>query len=69
MNLSKKILENLKILPEPKQIEIFDFIKYLNQKTEKELSKSWSDLSIASAMRGMEYEDSSYTINDLKEIY
>lgn len=69
MNITETIIETMKEFPESKQIEVFDFVEYLRQKTEKEADRSWSSLSIASAMRGMEDEESPYTINDLKEIY
>jgi len=44
-------------------------VKYIKQKSEKEADIAWSNLSIASAMRGMETEDSPYSSDDLKEIY
>ena len=69
MNISQKIIESMKTLPESKQIEIFDFVEYLKQKSEKEADKAWSNLSVASAMRGMEAEESPYSQTDLKEIY
>ncbi len=69
MSIPKKIVDSIKMLPKSKQIEIFDFVEYLKQKTEKEADKDWSGLSIASAMRGMEAEESPYSQNDLKEIY
>jgi len=69
MNISQKIIESIKTLPESKQIEIFDFVEYLKQKSEKETDEIWSNLSVASAMRGMESEESPYSQTDLKEIY
>lgn len=69
MSLPEKIVENIHFLPKSKQIELFDFVEYLTQKTEREENKTWSDLSITSAMRGMEDEKTTYTIDDLEEIY
>ncbi len=72
MNISQKIIESIKTLPESKQIEIFDFVEFLKQKSEKEkkeMDKVWSNLSVASAMRGMEAEKSPYSQTDLKETY
>ena len=69
MNISQKIIESIKTLPESKQIEIFDFVEYLKQKSEKEADIVWSNLSVTSAMRGMEDEESHYSETDLKEIY
>ena len=69
MNLSEKILTTVASLPESKQVEVLDFVEYLKLKTEKEESDSWNGFSITSAMRGMENEDSNYSVTDLKESY
>ena len=69
MNLSEKILKTLTTLPEEKQVEVLDFVEYLKLKTEKEESGNWNSFSIASAMRGMENEDSNYSVTDLKETF
>lgn len=49
-------------------MEIFDFVEFLIQKSEKETDKDWSNLSVASTMRGMEAEQSPYSQTDLKEL-
>jgi hypothetical protein len=69
MNLSEKILTTVTSLPESKQVEVLDFIEYLKLKTEKEENNNWNSFSISSAMRGMENEDSTYSVTDLKETY
>jgi len=69
MNLSEKISTTVASLPESKQVEVLDFIEYLKLKTEKEESDNWNNFSINSAMRGMENEDSNYSVADLKESY
>jgi hypothetical protein len=69
MKLSEKIIERVNDLPELKQLEVLDFVEYLKLKTEKEENKTWSDLSISSAMRGMENEESPYSIADLKDSF
>ena len=69
MSLAERIKINVKKLPELKQIEVFDFVEYLQSRTEKEEYKEWNDLSLSSAMRGMEDEHSPYSINDLKESF
>ncbi|MDP3030146.1 MAG: DUF2281 domain-containing protein [Deltaproteobacteria bacterium] len=69
MSLTEKIIENVKALPESKQMEILDFVEYLRAKTEKEERKEWTDFSLTSAMRGMEEEKSPYSMDDLKEIF
>ncbi|TSA09179.1 MAG: DUF2281 domain-containing protein [Deltaproteobacteria bacterium] len=69
MSLTEKNIENVKALPESKQMEILDFVEYLRAKTEKEERKEWTDFSLTSAMRGMEEEKSPYSMDDLKEIF
>ncbi len=72
MSIPKNIVDSIRALPKSKQIEIFDFVEYLKQKAEqaeKEEDITWSNLSIASAMRGMETEEPLYSIGDLTEIY
>jgi hypothetical protein len=69
MNLADKIIKNAKELPELKQIEVLDFIEYLRLKTERQENIEWSTLSLSSAMRGMENEQSHYSLNDLKESF
>ncbi|MHB1678997.1 MAG: DUF2281 domain-containing protein [bacterium] len=64
MDLSEKIIETVKSLPESKQAEVLDFIEYLQTKT---ASAEWADFSLSSAMRGMENENSPYSLNDIKE--
>lgn len=66
MNLEEKIIEQLHKLPEDKKAEVLDFVKYLRSKTEE---KDWSELSMSSSMRGMENEDTSYSLADLKESF
>ncbi|MBW1745134.1 MAG: DUF2281 domain-containing protein [Deltaproteobacteria bacterium] len=69
MSLANKIINNVKELPELKQIEVLDFIEYLKLKTERQENIDWSTLSLSSAMRGMENEQSHYSLNDLKESF
>ena len=69
MSLANKIINNVKELPELKQIEVLDFIEYLRLKTERQENIEWSTLSLSSAMRGMENEQSHYSLNDLKESF
>lgn len=66
MNLEEKIIEQLHKLPEDKKAEVLDFVKYLRSKTEE---KDWSKLSMSSSMRGMENEDTPYSLADLKESF
>ena len=69
MNITAKLLDDINRLPESKQLELADFVERLMQKVDDEEGLNWSDLSVASAVRDMENEELSYTLNDLKEIY
>ncbi|TLD42092.1 MAG: hypothetical protein JETT_1660 [Candidatus Jettenia ecosi] len=69
MNLTERIIKNVKTLPESKQVEVLDFIEYLRSKAEREENIAWNVFSLSSAMRGMEDEKTPYTINDLKETF
>jgi len=69
MSLADKIINNVRALPESKQIEVLDFIEYLRAKTDRQENTGWSDFSLSSAMRGMENEESPYSLNDLKESF
>jgi len=69
MGIAEKIVKNIRTLPESKQIEVLDFVEYLKIKTEKEETMSWKNLSISAAMRGIENEDSPYSLTDLKETF
>ena len=43
MSLADKIINNVRTLPESKQIEALDFIEYLRVKTERQENTGWSD--------------------------
>lgn len=69
MSLTETIIKHIQTLPESKQVEILDFVEYLRSKVEKQEMKDWTDFSLSSAMRGMEDEQTSYSLNDLKESF
>jgi len=69
MGLADKIIEKVKSLPEEKQTEIIDFIDFLERKLEEDEIKKWNKFSLESAMRGLETEESLYSLNDIKEKY
>jgi hypothetical protein len=74
MMITDKIQAGVQKLPMAYQAEVLDFIEYLLTKTtrgDREHEESlWSDISLTSAMRGMEDEDSPrYTKADLKVIF
>ncbi len=69
MGIAEKIVENIRTLPESKQVEVLYFIEYLKLKAEKDERMAWESFSISSAMAGMEDEDSPYSLNDLKDTF
>jgi hypothetical protein len=69
MSLVDKIINNVRTLPESKQIEVLDFIEYLRAKTERQENTGWSDFSLSSAMRGLEIEESPYSLKDLRNLF
>ena len=77
MTVIDKIHQRVRILPEPLQAEVLDFVEFLLSKKTIKLSDDaqdfddleWSNLSLIMAMRGMEDEEEPYTIADLKETF
>lgn len=73
MTTAERITQHLVSLPEPVQKEVLDFVEFLKSRHEipksREEDAMWTDLSLASAMRGMEDEDTSYTQTDIKESF
>ena len=74
MVLAEKIQRYVERLPASFQAEVLDFVEYLLAKAERETlrheERAWSELSLASAMRGMEDEDTPiYTTADLKVVF
>jgi hypothetical protein len=70
MALIEKIQSYVQRLPTPVQAEVLDFVEFLLSKSEHREERDWSGVSLASAMRGMEDEDTSlYTLSDLKVVF
>ena len=74
MVITERIQQYVQRLPISFQVEVLDFVEYLLAKAEREVvrqeEKAWSDLSLSSAMRGMEDEDTpAYTTSDLKVVF
>ena len=74
MTITEKIEEGVQKLPTAFQAEVLDFVEYLLDKATRSSQEHeegfWSDVSLTSAMRGMEDEDSpQYTKADLKVIF
>ena len=73
MTLPEKIIQHLQKLPESVQAEVLDFVEYLESQVGAHQNiqdeRDWSTLSLSHAMRGMEDEQTSYSSNDLKEVF
>jgi hypothetical protein len=73
MTTTEAILEHLKSLPDSAQREVLDFVRFLesrrNELMQREEDIAWSHFSLASALRGMEDEETPYTLADLKETF
>ena len=71
MKSAEQIMDHVQRMPESEQVEVLDFIEYLETKARERRAReeevTWSALSLASAMRSMEEEPSEYDTNDLKE--
>ena len=75
MTTLESIHQYAQMLPDSLQREVLDFVRFLLFKREQEIipeqdDLEWSNFSLASAMRGMENEDTPvYTTDDLKEVF
>lgn len=69
MVLEETIIKHLHALSESEQVEVLNFVEYLRSKAEKQEDTDWSNLSLCSAMRGMEDEQTPYSLEDLKESF
>jgi hypothetical protein len=67
--IEQKISETIRKLPLSLQQELLDFVAFLLIRAERQEAREWSMLSLASAMRGMESEESLYTLEDLKVVF
>lgn len=67
------ISQHLQTLPEPVLREVLDFVEFLKSRHKipkaREEDTMWTDLSLTSAMRGMEDEEVPYTLTDIKESF
>ncbi len=67
MSLAEDILEKVKLLPEDKQTEILDFIDFIAKKMDQKERREWSQFSLEEAMRGLDTEETLYTVEDIRE--
>ncbi len=65
----EQIYRSIQQLPDPFREELYDFIQYLLMKVEKQERMAWMGISLASAMRGMETEETLYNLSDLKVVF
>ncbi len=68
-----RIQQLLEKLPASFQAEVLDFVEYIAAKASREAvrgeARDWSSLSAACSMRGMEDEETLYTVRDLKVVF
>lgn len=73
VTVSEVIVQRLKALPASVQQEVLDFVEFLESRRQEravqEEDAAWSAFSLASAMRGMEEEETLYTLADIKEAF
>ena len=69
MTVTEEIIKHVKKLPEAVQLEVLDFVGYLQSKREKVSRESveWSEFSLSQAMQGLESEPSPYSLDDIQE--
>ena len=73
MTTTEAIVQRLKSLPPSAQRQVLDFVEFLESRrqehTVREGEVAWSSFSLSSAMRGMEDEETPYTLADIKEAF
>jgi len=71
MTTTETIVQRLKSLPASAQREVLDFVEFLQSRRQEHTARkdevAWSAFSLDSAMRGMEEEETPYTLADIKE--
>ncbi len=63
------LIEKLQALPADKQAEVFDFVDFLAARSAGAdcTDREFSDFSLGQALRGMEDDPVTYSIDDLSE--
>ncbi len=69
MAISDQIRRCVQALPSHSQTEVLDFATYLLAKTKRDEEEDGSELSLVSALRGMEDEVPLYSGADLKVVF
>jgi hypothetical protein len=69
MAVLEQIQKKVKLLPEPTQYQVLDFVDYLLSRSRQD-DLRWSKLSVRWALRGMEDEEwPEYSIQDMVETW
>ncbi len=69
MVVEERIREKVKLLPEPTQYEVLDFVEYLLHRSRQE-DLLWSALSLRWALRDQEDEEGpQYSTEDIQDAY
>lgn len=67
MSTAEQIIHEIASLRPEKQTEVLEFVELLKEKERRHEENSLQKSSLASAMRGMEEEDSLYSESDIIE--
>tara|TARA_B110000008_G_scaffold180995_1_gene180141 strand:- start:529 stop:741 length:213 start_codon:yes stop_codon:yes gene_type:complete len=67
MSTAEQIIHEIATLRPEKQSEVLEFVEFLKEKEKKNEENTLRKVSLTSAMRGMEEEESLYTESDVVE--
>ena len=67
MSTAEQIIHEIAGLRPEKQSEVLEFVEFLKERERKSEDKAFKNGSLASAMRGMDDEDSLYSESDVIE--
>ena len=67
MSTAEQIIHEIATLRPEKQSEVLEFVEFLKEKEKRSEENAFRSASLASAMRGMEDEDSLYSESDVVE--
>ena len=67
MSTAEQIIHEIATLRPEKQSEVLEFVEFIKEKEKKNEENTLRKVSLTSAMRGMEEEESLYTESDVVE--
>jgi hypothetical protein len=67
MSTAEQIIHEIASLRPEKQSEVLEFVEFLKEKEKRNEENALREASLASAMRGMEEEESLYSESDVIE--